>query len=155
MFCASRKVIGRFAEPDCDTACACSEVATAARAAVSNADDRRDGRDRRLDTIASEFWTGAGILVPVHIVRQGRHCCRADSTEFIPMPLRPATKTATLARIHPKTRVGWRAWLEKNHRTSPGVWLLFYKQASGKRRLHYGDAVEEALCFGWIDSTVK
>ncbi len=53
---------------------------------------------------------------------------------------------------HPKTRSQWRSWLEKNHSTSPGVWLVYYKKESGKRRLHYGEAVEEALCFGWIDS---
>ena len=58
-------------------------------------------------------------------------------------------------RIHPKTRRGWRAWLERNHAASTGVWLFFYRQGSGKRRLPYADAVEEALCFGWIDSVVK
>ena len=53
---------------------------------------------------------------------------------------------------HPKTRSQWRKWLEKNHSTSPGVWLIYYKKDSGKRKLDYADAVEEALCFGWIDS---
>ena len=42
--------------------------------------------------------------------------------------------------------------LEKNHSTSPGVWLIYYKKESGKRKFDYADAVEEALCFGWIDS---
>jgi uncharacterized protein YdeI (YjbR/CyaY-like superfamily) len=49
----------------------------------------------------------------------------------------------------------WRAWLEKNAKTSEGVWLLYYKKNSGKRRIAYDDAVEEALCFGWIDSKIK
>ena len=53
---------------------------------------------------------------------------------------------------HPKTRSQWRKWLEKNHSTSPGVWLTYYKKESGKRKFDYADAVEEALCFGWIDS---
>ena len=53
---------------------------------------------------------------------------------------------------HPKTRKAWRQWLEKNHRESPGIWLVYYKAESGKPRLAYADAVEEALCFGWIDS---
>ena len=53
---------------------------------------------------------------------------------------------------HPKTRSQWRKWLEKNHSTSPGVWLIYYKKESGKRKFDYADAVEEALCFGWIDS---
>jgi len=53
---------------------------------------------------------------------------------------------------HPKTRSQWRKWLEKNHSTSPGIWLIYYKKGTGKRKFDYADAVEEALCFGWIDS---
>ena len=60
-----------------------------------------------------------------------------------------------LREIHPKTRAGWRAWLSKNHATCDGVWLIFYKTSTGKRRLSWEDAVREALCFGWIDSKVK
>ncbi len=56
---------------------------------------------------------------------------------------------------HPETRSDWRKWLEKNHSTSPGVWLIYYKKESGKRKFNYADAVEEALCFGWIDSTLR
>ena len=57
-----------------------------------------------------------------------------------------------LREIHPKTRAGWRSWLEKNHATSDGVWLIYYRASTGKRRLSWEDAVREALCFGWIDS---
>jgi uncharacterized protein YdeI (YjbR/CyaY-like superfamily) len=60
-----------------------------------------------------------------------------------------------LKTTHPKTRKAWRKWLEKNHTTSPGVWLIYDKKSSGKAKLVYNDAVEEALCFGWIDSTLK
>jgi uncharacterized protein YdeI (YjbR/CyaY-like superfamily) len=45
----------------------------------------------------------------------------------------------------------WRAWLEVNHDTSPGVWLLIAKKGSGVDSVSYSDAVDEALCFGWID----
>ena len=45
----------------------------------------------------------------------------------------------------------WRAWLEANHDTSPGVWLLIAKKGSGIDTVSYSDAVDEALCFGWID----
>ena len=45
----------------------------------------------------------------------------------------------------------WRAWLDANHDTSPGVWLLIAKKGSGVDTVSYSDAVEEALCFGWID----
>lgn len=53
---------------------------------------------------------------------------------------------------HPRDRRQWRQWLKKNHDTSPGVWFVYYKKASGKPRISHDDAVEEALCFGWIDS---
>jgi len=49
----------------------------------------------------------------------------------------------------------WRAWLKRNHRQKKEIWLIYYRKASGKKRIPYNDAVEEALCFGWIDSTVK
>lgn len=54
--------------------------------------------------------------------------------------------------VFPKTRAAWRRWLEKNHTRAEGVWLVSYKQASGKTSLTYEDGVEEALCFGWVDS---
>lgn len=54
--------------------------------------------------------------------------------------------------IHPLTRAEWRAWLAENHTRPEGVWLVTYKKATGKPRVEYEDAVEEALCFGWIDS---
>ena len=60
-----------------------------------------------------------------------------------------------LAEIHPKTRAGWRSWLERNHAKAPGVWLTYFRATTGKRRLSWEDAVREALCFGWIDSKVK
>ena len=54
-----------------------------------------------------------------------------------------------------KNRDKWRSWLEKNHRTFDEVWLIHYKKTSGKKNLNHFDAVEEALCFGWIDSKLK
>jgi uncharacterized protein YdeI (YjbR/CyaY-like superfamily) len=53
---------------------------------------------------------------------------------------------------HPKTRTEWRLWLETHHTRAEEVWLISYKKATGKPRFDYNDAVEEALCFGWIDS---
>jgi uncharacterized protein YdeI (YjbR/CyaY-like superfamily) len=53
------------------------------------------------------------------------------------------------------TRKQWRSWLKKHHASSPEIWLVFYLKDSGKQGLGYNDAVEEAMCFGWIDSTVK
>ncbi len=54
--------------------------------------------------------------------------------------------------VHPLTREDWRAWLEQNHARQQGVWLVTYKKATGKPRVDYDAAVEEALCFGWVDS---
>lgn len=55
-------------------------------------------------------------------------------------------------KTHPKTREAWRNWLSENHNSSPGIWLIYYKTGTGKRKFSYEEAVEEALCFGWIDS---
>ena len=54
--------------------------------------------------------------------------------------------------IHPETRTAWRTWLEQNQTRTEGIWLISYKKATGKPRFDYDEAVEEALCFGWIDS---
>jgi uncharacterized protein YdeI (YjbR/CyaY-like superfamily) len=54
-----------------------------------------------------------------------------------------------------KTRGEWRKWLEENHSIVKGVWLVYYKKISGKPRIPYNDAVEEALCFGWIDGKIR
>jgi uncharacterized protein YdeI (YjbR/CyaY-like superfamily) len=52
-------------------------------------------------------------------------------------------------------REDWRSWLEKNFESEREVYLLYAKKSSGKPRISYNDAVEEALCFGWIDSIVR
>jgi uncharacterized protein YdeI (YjbR/CyaY-like superfamily) len=53
------------------------------------------------------------------------------------------------------TRSAWRTWLKSHFKTAKDIWLVYYKKDSGRPRISYNDAVEEALCFGWIDSTVK
>lgn len=53
------------------------------------------------------------------------------------------------------SRAQWRKWLEKNHDRVNEVWLLFVKAHTGKRTFAYVEAVEEAICFGWIDTTVR
>jgi len=56
---------------------------------------------------------------------------------------------------HPTDLAAWRAWLEANHDTTRGVWVVSWKKASGRDPVPYEDLVEEAICFGWIDSTVN
>jgi uncharacterized protein YdeI (YjbR/CyaY-like superfamily) len=51
-----------------------------------------------------------------------------------------------------ENRGDWRKWLEKNHQSAPHVWLIIYKKQSGTPSVYYAETVEEALCFGWIDS---
>ncbi len=63
-------------------------------------------------------------------------------------------KTET-EQFYPKTPKEWRSWLQKNHVKKDAVWVIFYKKSSGKPTLTWSDAVDEALCFGWIDSTKK
>ena len=60
--------------------------------------------------------------------------------------------TKTLYVINPED---WRAWLEEHYKTESEIWLVYYKKHTGKPRILYNDAVEQALCFGWIDSIVK
>jgi uncharacterized protein YdeI (YjbR/CyaY-like superfamily) len=60
--------------------------------------------------------------------------------------------TKTLYVTDPKE---WREWLEKHYKTESEIWLVYYKKHTGKPRIEYNDAVEQALCFGWIDSTIK
>ncbi len=57
--------------------------------------------------------------------------------------------------VEAKDRAEWRRWLKKNHKTATEAWLVYYKKSSGRERIAYNDAVEEALCFGWIDSNVR
>ncbi len=55
--------------------------------------------------------------------------------------------------VHADDRATWRAWLEANHATARGAWLVTWRPRSGRVRLDYDAAIEEALCFGWVDST--
>jgi len=64
-------------------------------------------------------------------------------------------KLDELDRLTVADRASWRRWLTEHHDSAPGVWLVYYKKGSGKSGVRYDDAVEEALCFGWIDSKVK
>ena len=56
---------------------------------------------------------------------------------------------------YPKSKRHWRKWLEENHMLTDAVWLILYKKKSNKPTLSWTDAVDEALCFGWIDSIRK
>lgn len=55
----------------------------------------------------------------------------------------------------PKSRTDWRKWLEINHQSKQSVWLVYFKTSTNVPSLSWSEAVDEALCFGWIDSTKK
>jgi uncharacterized protein YdeI (YjbR/CyaY-like superfamily) len=57
--------------------------------------------------------------------------------------------------LHVTTRDEWRTWLANHHASETEIWLIYYKKDSGQPRIPYDHAVEEALCFGWVDSIVK
>jgi len=57
--------------------------------------------------------------------------------------------------VYLKTRADWRKWLEENYNKTDGIWFTYYKKPSGKPSVPYNDAVEEALCFGWIDGKIR
>jgi uncharacterized protein YdeI (YjbR/CyaY-like superfamily) len=61
----------------------------------------------------------------------------------------------SLMTLDVRTRAAWRQWLQKHHASSPGIWLVRYKQHAGIASMPYEDVVREALCFGWIDSLIK
>src|SRR4051812_9186811 len=71
------------------------------------------------------------------------------------MPNPPRPKLAELEQVYVKSRPAWRRWLAKNGARSPGIWLIYDKKSNKPDRLAYADAVEEALCYGWIDSTLR
>ena len=60
-----------------------------------------------------------------------------------------------MSSIELERREDWRAWLELNHEASDGVWLVTWKKVANRPRVDYDAAVEEALCFGWVDSKSK
>jgi uncharacterized protein YdeI (YjbR/CyaY-like superfamily) len=60
-----------------------------------------------------------------------------------------------VSSVELERREEWRVWLEANHATSDGVWLVTWKKVANRPRVEYDAAVEEALCFGWVDSRSK
>ncbi|UCC28434.1 MAG: YdeI/OmpD-associated family protein [Candidatus Bathyarchaeota archaeon] len=61
----------------------------------------------------------------------------------------------TTPELHAVSRSEWRKWLETHYDTERTIWLVYYKKHTGKPSIAYDDSVEEALCFGWIDSIIK
>ena len=62
---------------------------------------------------------------------------------------------SNMKTVEVKNRAEWRAWLAANHNKETEVWLVYYKKKTGKSSVEYGASVEEALCYGWVDSIIK
>ena len=70
--------------------------------------------------------------------------------------LYPATMPdADLPLLHPVDLAAWHDWLAEHHATSGGVWVVFWRKESGREPLDYDEVVREALCWGWVDGTIK
>jgi uncharacterized protein YdeI (YjbR/CyaY-like superfamily) len=67
----------------------------------------------------------------------------------------PFSKMDITRTLYITNRKDWRKWLRAHYKTEKEIWLVYPRKETGKSRIVYNDAVEEALCFGWIDSTVK
>jgi uncharacterized protein YdeI (YjbR/CyaY-like superfamily) len=67
----------------------------------------------------------------------------------------PPARAISGGRVQPRSRAEWRRWLAKHHATASEVWLVIAKAHTGEPRVSYDEAVEEALCFGWIDTTAQ
>ena len=65
------------------------------------------------------------------------------------------TRMNELKHIYFNSRKSFRDWLGENHDKSPGIWMIFYKKHLNNECITYHEALEEALCFGWIDSIIK
>lgn len=76
------------------------------------------------------------------------------ASEFLPSASdHPATWKFDYPIFHAETRAQWRAWLLDNHTSTRGVWLCSWRTGTGRPRCPYPEVVEEAICFGWVDST--
>ena len=82
----------------------------------------------------------------VKLARDSLGCTHSTGSERMPREL---------PTLEVRNRQEWRSWLSQHHASSPGVWLVFYKNHTGVKSLAYEDSVRDALCFGWIDSLIK
>lgn len=78
----------------------------------------------------------------------------AEESEQTPCVVPPSEPSplAGLVTVEVRSRAEWRQWLQANHTRTEGVWLVTFKKAAGPLHVDYGASVEEALCFGWVDS---
>jgi len=84
-----------------------------------------------------------------------RRATRSPRGEVRPVAAAAKARLPDYPELTLRTRAAWHRWLDRHHATHRGVWFVHFKQASGERTVSYDDCVEEALCWGWIDSTIR
>jgi uncharacterized protein YdeI (YjbR/CyaY-like superfamily) len=77
---------------------------------------------------------------------------RADSAGNARQNLRMIQSPTPPLQVQADTPAAWSAWLQQHHTQTTGVWLVLWKKASGRMQMDYEQSVQEALCFGWVDS---
>lgn len=108
---------------------------------------------------------GCIIKSTLQLEKFNRECCLLKQSfklagilllpkEPIPFNM-PKINPADIPTITPTSREDWHHWLEQNHTTAPAVWVVYYKKLAKMPTVVYSDAVDEALCFGWIDSKAQ
>ena len=112
------------------------------------------GRARTKGTTPRPTSPGKGVASRKTAPEAKRTARTTSTSGATTTPRRPSTLDR-LEDVYVPTRAAWRRWLARNHDRSPGIWLVFDRKSSRAARLAYGDAVEEALCYGWIDSTLR
>ncbi|HET9035866.1 MAG TPA: YdeI/OmpD-associated family protein [Myxococcaceae bacterium] len=113
---------------------------------------RRSGHSRGRRPAGRSSTTGRGKSAAGPERRQPRRGAGGTSGKTGTSGERKRFAGDALERLALTDRASWRAWLEEHHARVAGVWLVSFKKATGKPRVEYEHAVEEALCFGWIDS---
>lgn len=96
---------------------------------------------RRVSAGANLFFNGEAVRPKVALT--------LTRSNFVPVFM---SKIDEFEDFHPLSRKEWRKWLAENHDKRDGIWFVYFKKAANKPRVSYDEAVEEALCFGWIDS---
>ena len=90
-----------------------------------------------------------------HARRVRRHGCRRVVAHAVAHRDAIRVSAKAIATLDVRTRAAWHAWLEKHHGSATEIWLVFHKQHTGAPGVGYEDSIEEALCFGWVDSLVR
>lgn len=115
----------------------------------------RSGQCDKAIVVEDDGGYSYGLSPQSHLIDDLRCYTESKTALLEPRKIKSTMQKKEIEKFYPKTRQQWRKWLEGNHQRKEAVWLIFYKKRSGKPTLTWSDAVDEALCFGWIDSVKR